>query len=156
MTPDQLFSIASNIPLPGWLLLLLVPRWKYTMPVVRGVCVVLLAAFYTYLIVAHFGDGEGGFGSLAQVAKLFENRWALLAGWVHYLAFDLFVGAWMTEDAQRRGLSHWFVVPCLPLTLMFGPCGLLLYLLLRLLASRSTRPAAPADVAAASAAAAAA
>ena len=131
MTPDQLFGIVGTIPLPGWLLLLFLPRWRYTMPVVRGCCVVVLAAFYSYLIVAHFGDGKGGFGSLRDVALLFENRWALLAGWVHYLAFDLFVGAWMTEDAQKRGISHWFVVPCLPLTLMFGPMGLLLYLGLR-------------------------
>ena len=131
MTPDQLFDIAGMIAWPGWLLLLLLPRWKYTLPVTRYLCVVLLALLYSYLIATHFGEGEGGFGSLTQVAKLFENRWTLLAGWVHYLAFDLFIGAWMTEDAQRRGLSHWFVVPCLVLTLMFGPCGLLLYLVLR-------------------------
>ena len=143
MTPDQLFGIVGKIPLPGWLLLLFLPRWRYTMPVVRGFCVVALAAFYSYLIVAHFGDGKGGFGSLRDVALLFENRWALLAGWVHYLAFDLFVGAWMTEDAQKRGISHWFVVPCLPLTLMFGPMGLLLYLGLRVAILR-LRPAATA------------
>lgn len=136
MTPDRVFEIAGYIPLPGWLLLLVLPRWRYTMPFVRGACVVLLALLYTSLLVTHFRDGEGGFGSLAQVAKLFENHWALLAGWVHYLAFDLFIGAWMTEDAQRRALSHWFVVPCLPLTLMFGPCGLLLYLALRTVMAR--------------------
>ena len=131
MTPDQLFSIANSIPLPGWLLLLVVPRWRHTLPIVRGLIVVVLAAFYAYLVTVHFGEGKGDFSSLEGVALLFQNKWILLGGWVHYLSFDLFIGAWMTEDAQRRGMSHWLVVPCLPLTLMLGPMGLLLYLSLR-------------------------
>lgn len=57
--------------------------------------------------------------------------WLLLAGWVHYLAFDLFIGSWEVRDAQRHGLSHLLVVPCLALTFLFGPVGLLLYLGLR-------------------------
>jgi hypothetical protein len=68
---------------------------------------------------------------LQQVAALFSVPAALLAGWIHYLAFDLFIGSWEVRDSQRLKISHWLVVPCLVLTFLFGPIGLALYLLLR-------------------------
>ena len=61
-----------------------------------------LAAIYLTLFVLHARESDGGFSSLAAVAQLFDNRWLLLAGWVHYLAFDLFIGAWETRDAMAR------------------------------------------------------
>jgi hypothetical protein len=79
----------------------------------------------------HFGEPGGGFGSLSQVSQLFQNPYKLLAGWIHYLAFDLFVGSWEVRDAQRLGIHHLLVVPCLALTFLLGPIGLLLYLALR-------------------------
>jgi hypothetical protein len=90
-----------------------------------------LSSAYLILIVLFFGKTEGGFGSLAEVMKLFANQWATLAGWIHYLAFDLFVGGWEVRDAQARGISHWFVIPCLVLTFLLGPIGFLLYCVLR-------------------------
>lgn len=132
MTPESLFGLASKLILPGWLLLILLPGWKWT---ARFVCAVLipgvLGLLYVYIIVVHWGSSEGGFGSLGQVSELFQNPWMLLAGWVHYLAFDLFIGAWEVRDAQREGIRHLLVIPCLVLTLMFGPIGLLLYLAVR-------------------------
>ena len=62
---------------------------------------------------------------------LFDNPWALLAGWTHYLAFDLFIGGWEVRDAQRRGIPHLLIVPALVLTFLLGPAGLLLYLAIR-------------------------
>jgi hypothetical protein len=73
------------------------------------------------------------------VAALFENHWLLLAGWVHYLAFDLFIGSWEVRDAAKNGIAHWMVIPCLVLTFLFGPIGLLLYFLLRVARVRSLR-----------------
>jgi len=67
---------------------------------------------------------------------LFANRWVLLAGWIHYLCFDLFIGSWQVRDAAARGISHWLVVPCLFFTFMFGPVGLLLYFVLRFSVTR--------------------
>ena len=74
---------------------------------------------------------EGGFGTLAEVKALFRVDALLLAGWIHYLAFDLFVGAWIVRDSQTHDLRHLLVIPCLFFTLMAGPFGLLLYLGLR-------------------------
>ncbi|MFD1470635.1 ABA4-like family protein [Hymenobacter caeli] len=130
-TPDFLFSLANPAALLGWALLVLAPRWRGTRALVlSGALPLGLAVAYTGLIAAHYlgpHGGEGGFGSLAQVAALFRDPWALLAGWVHYLCFDLAVGAWEVRDAQRRGVPHGALAPCLALTFMLGPLGLLLY-----------------------------
>jgi len=91
----------------------------------------LFAVLYIGLIVSTFGRVDGGFSTLAGVAVLFTNQWLLLAGWVHYLAFDLLVGTWEVQDAQARRIPHALVVPCLFVTFMFGPAGWLLYLALR-------------------------
>ena len=91
----------------------------------------LFAVLYIGLVVTMFGRSEGGFSTLAGVATLFTNPWMLLAGWVHYLAFDLLIGTWEVRDAQARGIPHLFVVPCLILTFLFGPAGWLLYLTVR-------------------------
>ena len=101
------------------------------MPVAAVGLPLTLAALYAVLVGQHWGESEGGFGSLADVAKLFANPSVLLAGWIHYLVFDLFTGAWEVRDAQRHAVPHWAVVPCLILTFMFGPAGLLLYFVLR-------------------------
>lgn len=132
MKAEQIFSIANLLAIIGWLLILILPRWKFTrLVVLSGAIPLLLAIAYLVLIVLFFGKAEGGFDSLANVMRLFTNEWAVLAGWIHYLAFDLFVGSWEVRDAQRRGISHFLVIPCLVLTFLFGPIGFLLYSILR-------------------------
>jgi glycopeptide antibiotics resistance protein len=136
MNAETVFSIANFTAILGWILLVFAPRWTWTRKIViSGAISLLLSVAYLILIVLFFGKAEGGFGSLAEVSKLFANQWALLAGWIHYLAFDLFVGAWEVKDAQARGISHWFVIPCLILTFLLGPIGFLLYHILRLVAA---------------------
>lgn len=136
MTPETLFTICNTAVLPFWVLLAVAPRWKWTQRAIP-LCLIPLAAVYLWLAATNFFGGEGDFGSLDGVATLFQNPEALLAGWIHYLVFDLFVGAWEIRDAQRQGISHWFVLPCLALTLMAGPVGLLLYFAIRAAAKRA-------------------
>lgn len=132
MTPEQIFSIANLVALAGWILLAVLPGRVWVSKVVTAVLIpALLAAVYVPVLALNWGTSEGGFGSLAQVALLFSNPWALLAGWVHYLAFDLFVGSWEVRDARVHAIPHWFVLPCLFLTFMFGPAGWLLYMAVR-------------------------
>ncbi|MCC6773345.1 MAG: DUF4281 domain-containing protein [Gemmatimonadaceae bacterium] len=137
---DTLFAIANPLPLPAWLLLLFLPRWKYTLPIARLVLVPLLSLAYAAIILLKFGEADGDFNSLAGVQQLFANPYALLGGWIHYLAFDLFVGTWIVEDALARQVPWWARAIPLPLTLMFGPVGLLLYLVLRQLSAASVQP----------------
>jgi len=129
---NRLFSIAGDLVLPVWLLLIFAPRWRWTQRLATFVVPLLLAGLYATLLLHGGRVRGGGYGSLAHVARLFTSQDLLLAGWVHYLAFDLFTAAWQTRDALRLGLSRWLVAPCLVLTFLFGPVGLALYLLLRL------------------------
>ena len=133
MTTDTLFTICNTSILPFWALLFLAPRWKYTQRLVHSFMLpMVLALAYLYLMITSFGSAEGGgFGSLESVMALFSVPEVMLAGWIHYLIFDLFIGAWESRDAQRLGISHFLVVPCMALTFMAGPVGLLLYLGLR-------------------------
>jgi hypothetical protein len=140
MTSDKIFSIANMAALLSWLILLVAPRWTVTRKVIlSGAIPLLLSVAYLILIVLFFGKAEGGFDSLASVMKLFTNEWAALAGWIHYLAFDLLVGTWEVKDSEKRGISHWFVVPCLVLTFLLGPIGFLLYCVLRLFLSKEVK-----------------
>lgn len=134
LTPDFLFTLANLAAFAGWALLLVAPRWSLTRRLVRSGGLPLLLAFaYVLLIGSHYlgHASEGGFSTLAEVATLFRDPWALLAGWVHYLCFDMSIGIWETHDAQKRGVPHLLLVPVLLLTFLFGPLGLLLYALLR-------------------------
>jgi hypothetical protein len=129
MTPNQIFSVANALALCGWLLLIIFPGRKWANHVVAGVAIpAAFAALYSVLIAIHYFGSDGGFSSLPDVARLFANPWLLLAGWIHYLAFDLLIGSWEVRDARGLGIGHVFVVPCLILTFLFGPAGWLLYL----------------------------
>jgi hypothetical protein len=137
MSAEQLFSLTNFLALLGWLLLVCAGRARWAASLVLGVVLpLLLAVVYTGLLVGHWGESGGNFQTLAGVSTLFENHWLLLAGWVHYLAFDLFIGAWEVRDSKALGISHWIVLPCLALTFLFGPAGLLLYFLIRIARKR--------------------
>ena len=136
LDPSFVFSLAGKLAMLGWLSLLVAlffkPARQYAFPAAQFVIPAILAAGYILLIwQGRAGFEQGGFGSIEAVRMLFANDAALTAGWLHYLAFDLFVGAWISRDAAGRGISPLIVLPSLPLTFLFGPAGLLLYLVAR-------------------------
>lgn len=131
MTPESVFSLASTMAMVSWLLLIVAPRASWARLVTGRIVPIAFAVLYAALIVPRFAGSDGGFDTLAAVQRLFADPWLLLAGWVHYLAFDLLTGVWEARDAAKRGIPHWMVIPCLLLTFMFGPIGWLLYLGLR-------------------------
>jgi hypothetical protein len=129
MTPDSLFQIASPLAMTGWIILALsplAPRWADR---IGGFIIpAILSLLYAGVILGYWWQGQGGFDSLANVMLLLSNPWMALAGWVHFLAFDLFIGGWITRTARTRGIAHLLVLPCLVLTFLFGPIGLILFL----------------------------
>jgi hypothetical protein len=128
MSPDQLFSILNLVALTSWSLLALFPKRRVVTDVVAGTVVpAALAGIYAVIVALAWSSSPGGFYSLADVSELFGNPWLLLAGWTHYLAFDLLIGSWEVRDARDRDVPHLFVLPCLVLTFLFGPAGWLLY-----------------------------
>ena len=136
MSLETIFSLCSGLAMIGWLGLVVVPKSEVTRHVYPSVVTpVILGLVYTYLMVSFQGEApaEGGFGTLEAVKALFGVDALLLAGWIHYLAFDLFVGAWIVRDSQTHQINHFLILPCLFFTLMAGPLGLMLYLGLRAL-----------------------
>ena len=131
MTIEGVFSACNLIAFVGWILLLTVPRNRRAMTIAGTVIPLTLAAIYLALFALHARESSGGFSSLAAVAELFANHWLLLAGWVHYLAFDLFIGAWETRDALARRVPRLILAPCLAMTFLLGPIGLLCYHIVR-------------------------
>lgn len=134
LSPDLLFQSGGRLALLGWLALALSPAGKRWTPLARRFAgrwvPAALALVYVALFVRH-GMGDGGYGSLAAVQRLFVVPGIAAAGWLHYLAFDLFVGAWISERAQALGVPHALLLPMLALTFLFGPAGLLAWALVR-------------------------
>jgi hypothetical protein len=137
MSPETIFSLSSTLALCGWVALAAAPLAPRAAQAVAGLGIpAALGVVYAALMAVHFPTAPGGFGTLAGVAALFSDPAILLAGWIHYLAFDLLVGAWITRTAARDGIAHLWVLPCLFLTLMAGPVGWLLFTALRPLARK--------------------
>jgi hypothetical protein len=140
MTASQLFSIANPVTMVGWIVLIFAimfrrPIWRDE---IAGRWFPLgLSAVYSVLIVFFFFQAEGGFDTLENVQKLFTSPWAALAGWIHYLAFDLFMGSLIARRMMEAGLPRWPLVVLLPLTFMFGPMGYLGYELAKLALEKS-------------------
>jgi len=128
MTPDLVFSMLNGVALVAWLVVAVAPRRRWANLIVPTAVPLGLAAVYAAIVAAVWAHSDGGFSTLADVATLFENPWMLLAGWTHYLAFDLLVGGWEARDAAERHVPYVFLLPCLILTFLFGPTGWLLYL----------------------------
>lgn len=130
MTWDTLFSLASGIAALGWAILILAPRRIAVLGVtVRLAIPLALSLLYTVLILGHFAVAGGGYGSIAEVRALFSSDPVLLAGWTHYLAFDLLVGVLVADRMDRVGLHRLLQAPILLLVFLFGPVGFVLALI---------------------------
>lgn len=133
MTPALIFQLTSSIALIGWLVLIIAsPYIQEVDKFLIGFIITLFAIVYAWLIISSFHPGDlKKFGALDGVMSLFQDKTLVTAGWVHYLAFDLMVGIWIKRNSLKYGINHWLIIPCLLLTFMLGPVGLLIYLLIR-------------------------
>lgn len=133
MTIAELFSLTNMIAMLMWLLMIGLPKWKFTRFLMAYKIVpIFLSLFYVFFMVSHLSAGGGlDFGSLASVMALFTFENALMAGWIHYLAFDLLVGIWMLKENEQLGIHPLLMAPCLFATFMLGPVGFLLFMLFR-------------------------
>lgn len=134
------YTLINALVVPAWALLLVLPRSPITQALVHSMLwPVLMGSIYATLLIASLAYGQAhpdaGF-SFTGVQALFDHPNGVLVGWTHFLVFDLFVGAWIARDAQRREISHIVTVPCLLGAFLFGPVGLLLYALIRLFSGK--------------------
>lgn len=128
MNSAYVFSLVSTIAAIQWLILIVLPKWKITKWLITYAAIpIFFSLLYAFYIIGFFDLPGAGFGSLTEVRTLFSDDNLLLAGWIHYLAFDLLIGFHILKSAQSKSISHFLVIPCLILTFMFGPCGYLIY-----------------------------
>ena len=131
MPAGNIFALANLIVLPAWILLLLMPGWKWTRVIAAYIAPAILGLAWVFLMAGQFTTRGAGFGSLDQLIELVRNPYVLVAVWLHNLILDVFLGAWEVRDAQRLGIPHAYVIPCLILTFLAGPVGLLAYFFVR-------------------------
>ena len=130
----SLFRFSNLLVLPLWGLMILLPRWRWTTRIMRSPFVSALpAALYATLVLPQLREIWPIVSRpvLSSVAMLLGSPAGATIAWVHFLAFDLFVGRWIYLDSQERRFNPWLMAPVLFLTLMLGPAGFLLYLMVR-------------------------
>ncbi len=136
MSAATIFSACNLLALLGWaglLTTLFVPRLRHPVWLATGLALpAVFAAVYlvTLGLAVATGPNGGGFNSIPQVRALFASDFGVTTGWVHYLAFDLFVGTWIARGGLAAGLSRWALLPLLILTFLFGPLGFLGFVVL--------------------------
>ncbi|HEV7233254.1 MAG TPA: ABA4-like family protein [Sphingorhabdus sp.] len=144
---ETIFGAANLYAMVCWAILAFAPQRERLITPLFYAGAGLLAASYAVLIVGLLGGmidgGPGGggtpdFTTLAGVQALFDSQGGATIGWIHYLAFDLFVGIWVARNADRHGYMRIVQIPILFFVFMAGPFGLTSYLLLRL--SCKSRP----------------
>jgi hypothetical protein len=129
---EGLFTFVHLVAFAGWLLLFLAPRGPRVASFVLYLCVGLLCLAYAVMFASKAGTiFRGDFLSVEGIRALFESDAGIVIGWTHYLAFDLFIGQWIAKDADHKGFSRIAQAPVLLLTLLAGPIGLLIWLVIR-------------------------
>jgi len=145
---DQIFQLSNLLVMPFWLLMILFPHWRWSRRIIATPWIVAPAALlYAVLIVPALAGGalaDLANPQLAAIAALLGSPQGATVGWVHFLAFDLFVGRWIYLDSHTRKISAWITSPVLFLVLMVGPLGLLAYLILCLFTGKATPASQPA------------
>ena len=138
MNPSSIFSFTNSFVLLGWILLIFLPKWKHTQTIILNGIIILFSILYAYLLFKDIGTFSlDSFSTLANVKVLFQNDNAVAVGWLHYLAFDLFVGAYIVKKSQELQISRWLYTLPLPFTFMFGPVGYLLFFIIKTMKTKS-------------------
>jgi hypothetical protein len=134
---SNLYKLVNAVAAIGWVILIFLPNWNLADSAIKNGIVVGLSVFYIYVLfirkdIKNEVYPKGNFTSLEGVINLFKNPRNLLAGWVHYLAFDLMLGIYIKSQANEIGMSHFLQIPCFILTFILGPVGYLLFVILQL------------------------
>ena len=140
MSWDGVFGAANLVAIIAWVALVFLPRWPALLSallflIVGGLCLTysigLIGIMSGMLDAGGTGGGDANFSSIAGVRDIFASDGGVTVGWIHYLAFDLFAGIWIARDADSKGFSRILQAPILFFTLMAGPLGLLIWLIVR-------------------------
>ena len=118
-----------------WILLLVFPKKVFTQKIIAFPWVPLVIAIgYVYFLSTTTGTFSADFSSLYGLTEMFQNAEprGVAAGWLHYLAFDFWVGCWMLKNSQEKRVKHvWIILPLI-CTFVLGPLGIIIYTLVLL------------------------
>lgn len=129
MTPAEIFPIGGLSAMPMWALMILFPKWKVTRFLIdyKVVPIFIAIIYAVYIGLSISGGGSMDFGSFESVKELFTKDNAILAGWMHYICFDLLIGMWMVNQNRDLKIHQLLMAPCLFFTFMLGPIGFLFF-----------------------------
>ena len=136
MNYEIIFNIYNTGILIFWLFLLVFPKSKLTQKMTDFPWIPLVIAFgYIYFLGTSDSIFSVDFSSLSGLTEMFQNSnpRGVAAGWLHYLAFDFWVGCWILRDSQKKGVKHAFIIFPMLFTFMLGPVGVIIYTLVLLL-----------------------
>jgi hypothetical protein len=136
-----LFALSNLTVTPFWLMMILLPKWRVTERILRSPWIVIgPALIYAVLVLPMLGELIPALmrPELDRIAAFLATETGATIAWVHFLAFDLFVGRWVYLDSRERDVSPWVMAPVLYLCLMLGPLGLLVYGAVQKLRARRT------------------
>ncbi len=130
-----LFMLTFVVAAPFWALMILLPHWSWTKRIIGSPLIVVPPLLiYAVLVLGSLTEVLPAVASptLDGVRDLLGTADGAAAGWAHMIAFDLFVGRWAYLDSRDRAIPALVMAPVLLLTILLGPIGLLVYLLVRL------------------------
>ncbi|MBL7714943.1 MAG: DUF4281 domain-containing protein [Bdellovibrionales bacterium] len=137
MKTEVLFQFANVTAILGWAFLILGNSWSRRWPSMQPAIISLgiaLALSLAYGIGALFHLSPADLAQMNRLEGLqnfFARPGTALLGWVHFLAIDLAIGAWISMDSKKENVAPWLISPILALTFLFGPLGFALYFAVR-------------------------
>jgi len=125
--------------IPFWLILLFFPQSKICGMFVTSIFPILILGllylylfYYFYIFGNDFLESFNLYLGLYNLRDLFENESFLILFWTHFLAINLFCGAWIVKDSQKLYMSKFLVFLPIVITYFVGPIGIFVYWILRI------------------------
>ena len=125
--------------LPFWFVLMFFPQSNICKYLVTSIFPYLIfGSVYIYLLFLfyktdyNFINNFNLYLGLNELKNLFEDNSFLIAFWLHFLAINLFCGAWIVKDSQKFIISKIIVFFPLIITYFIGPIGLFVYWVIRI------------------------
>jgi len=140
MTLNTVFLVSFITAAPFWGMMIFLPEWKWTRRIIRSPLIFLPSALlYAVFALPNVIEAYRVLGSLSltSTAALFGTELFTLIIWLHFITVDLVAGRWAYLDGQEHDIPTIPMGICLLLIVMFAPLGILIYLGLRTIVSRT-------------------